>query len=102
MYMGTVRSFFCPCGFCSRPENMQFRRLIRLGLGRSVSEMPIEMEDELDDDEVFTQTTRTQQRYRQVRKYRPVTLATGSLVDRRLVHANGSREPARRAHYSLR
>ncbi|KAI6221963.1 hypothetical protein M3Y99_01517500 [Aphelenchoides fujianensis] len=94
MYADTVRSIFCPCGLCARPQRNHLRRLIRLGMGISLPE-----------------TTRTQEereflervaRYKQHKhRFRTMTVTTASLVDRRLVHQ--SSDPLRRGHHhSLR
>jgi hypothetical protein len=58
MYTDTIRSIFCPCGLCARPQRNHIRRLIRLGLGRPLSESQTGEEMALYDDEVFTQSTR--------------------------------------------
>lgn len=98
MYMDTVRTIFCPCGLCARPQRNHIRRLIRRGLGRSVTELPIEEDGiVLCEDEGFTQTTMRSQKSRPVLRYQPISLTGGSMMDRRLVH-----QTPRRDHYSIR
>lgn len=100
MYLDTVRQVFCPFGLCARPQRNHIRRLIRIGLGRSMSELPVEDDGiALYESEVFTHSSRRQQLYR-TRKYQSVEATTGSsLMDRRLVHSD---KKLRRGHYSLR
>ncbi|KAI6237543.1 Neuropeptide F receptor [Aphelenchoides besseyi] len=92
MYQDTIRSMLCPCGICARPQRHHIRRLIRMGFG--LTEIP---QTEEEDDEVFERVARYKRQKQ--RRYRAVTVTSGSLVDRRLIHSS---YPPRRSHCSLR
>ncbi|KAI6185411.1 Neuropeptide F receptor [Aphelenchoides besseyi] len=91
MYQDTIRSLLCPCGICARPQRHHIRRLIRMGFG--LTEIP---QTEEEDDEVFERVARYKRQKQ--RRYRAVTVTSGSLVDRRLIHSS---YPPRRSHCSI-